>query len=117
MKKLFFTAIAVISCHLVFGHIGTELTSSFEIEAVQKTKTDTVVFHVTEMGCKTDSKMVETALYRKRGVKSVNIVDEEITIVYYPDKVKLEDLKSAIENTGTCENPDAKVHKATIKTD
>ena len=66
--------------------------------------------------CKTDSKMVETALYRKKGVKSVKTIDDAITIVYDPNKVKPEELKSIIENTGTCEDPNAKVHKVKIKT-
>lgn len=79
-------------------------------------KTRTVVFTTTGMGCATDRKMVETALYRKKGVKSVKIEGETITIVYYHSKVKPEELKSVIENTGTCEDPNAKVHKVTIKT-
>jgi copper chaperone CopZ len=80
-----------------------------------KAKTSTIVFTATDMGCATDSKMVETALYRKKGVKSVKIVGETISVVYNPDKVKPEELKTAIENTGTCEDPNAKVHKVKIK--
>ena len=81
-----------------------------------KSKTATITFTVTEMDCKTDSKMVETALYRKKGVKSVKTVEDVMTIVYYPEKVKPEELKSVIENTGTCEDPNARVHKVSIKT-
>lgn len=78
-------------------------------------KTATVVFTATEMGCGTDSKMVETALYRKSGVKNVKIEGETITVVYNPKKVKPDDLKTIIENTGTCEDPKAKVHKVKFK--
>ncbi len=81
-----------------------------------KSKTETVILTVTEMGCRTDSKMVETALYRKRGVKTVKTEGETVTIVYSPDKIKLEEIKAVIESTGTCEDPNAKVHKVKIKT-
>lgn len=81
-----------------------------------KEKTTTVTFTATEMGCGTDSKMVETALYRKRGVKNVKITGETITVIYNPEKVKPEELMNVIENTGTCEDSKAKVHKVTIKT-
>lgn len=81
-----------------------------------KSKTATITFTVTEMDCKTDSKMVETALYRKKGVKSVKTTEDVMTIVYYPEKIKPEELKAVIENTGTCEDPDARVHKVSIKT-
>jgi len=81
-----------------------------------KAKTSTVTFTATEMGCGTDRKMVETALYRKKGVKSVKVEGETITIVYDPAKVKSEELKTVIENTGSCEDPNAKVHKVKIKT-
>ena len=67
------------------------------------------------MGCRTDSKMVETALYRKAGVKLVKIDGDTIVITYNPSKVKPEDLKTVIENTGTCEDPNAKVHKVKFK--
>lgn len=82
-----------------------------------KAKTQTVTFIATEMGCATDSKMVETALYRKKGVKSVVISGDTITVVYNPAKLKPEDLQAVIENTGTCEDPDARVHKARRKQD
>lgn len=74
----------------------------------------TLVLSATDMGCKTDCKLVETALYRKKGVKSVKIEGETITIVYNPKKVKPEELQAAVENTGTCEDPNAKVHKVKI---
>lgn len=81
-----------------------------------KSKTSTVTFTATDMGCGTDRKMVETALYRKKGVKSVAIEGESVTVVYYTAKVKPEELQAVIENTGTCEDPNAKVHKVKIKT-
>jgi copper chaperone CopZ len=80
-----------------------------------KVKPASITYSVSDMDCKTDSKMVETALYRKKGVKSVKTIDDAITIVYDPSKVKPEELKTIIENTGTCEDPNAKVHKVIIK--
>lgn len=80
-----------------------------------ETKTSTVVFSVTEMGCATDRKLVETALYRKKGVKKVKIEEETITVTYNSAKVSVDELKAIIENTGTCEDPNAKVHKVTVK--
>lgn len=79
------------------------------------TAVKTETFTVTEMGCATDSKMVEKALYRKKGVKKVQLGDGEITIKYNSTLVKREDLIQAIENTGTCEDPNAKVHKVKLK--
>ena len=74
----------------------------------------TVVFTATEMACKTDSKMVEKALFRTKGVKKVTINGESITVTFNPQKVNSDTLKSVIENTGTCEDPNAKVHKVEI---
>ena len=81
-----------------------------------KSKTATVTFTVTEMGCGTDRKMVETALYRKKGVKNVSITGDTIIITYLPEKVSYTELITVIENTGTCEDPNAKVHKVKFKT-
>ena len=77
---------------------------------------DTTTFTVSAMECSTDSKMVEKALYRKKGVKKVTIKDDIITIIYNSTKVTQTELIQVIENTGTCEDPNAKVHKVTIKT-
>ncbi len=79
------------------------------------TAVKTETFTVTEMGCATDSKMVEKALYRKKGVKKVQLGDGEITITYNITIVKREELIQTIENTGTCEDPNAKVHKVKLK--
>lgn len=105
-KWLFILAVACLS-----------QTAKAQSNDSAKAKTQTVAFIATEMGCATDSKMVETALYRKKGVKSVIISGDTITVVYNPAKLKPEDLQAVIENTGTCEDPDARVHKATRKQD
>jgi copper chaperone CopZ len=102
---------------IIFCSIVAANSAQAETKDKTKPKTSTVVFSVTEMGCGTDNKMVETALYRKKGVKSVKIEGETITVTYVTSKVKPEDLKEVIENTGTCEDPNAKVHKVQIKTD
>ncbi len=104
-KMLAIIAIAVVSN-----------TAQAQSKDSAKTKTSIVTFTATDMGCATDCKMVETALYRKKGVKSVKIDGETITVTYYPAKVKPEDLQAVIENTGSCEDPNAKVHKVKIKT-
>ncbi len=85
-------------------------------DTTQKVSTITESFSVTDMGCSTDSKMVETALYRKKGVKKVKITNEIVAITYDPLKVKREELITVIENTGTCEDANAKVHKVKFKT-
>ncbi len=86
--------------------------SSFQ----DSTKTATTTFKASNMECSTDSKMVETALYRKKGVKKVKIDGESITVTFNPSKISVSDLKTVIENTGTCEDPNAKVHEVEIKT-
>jgi copper chaperone CopZ len=102
--------LAVIAVFLITN------TAEAQSKDSTKSKTSTVTFTATDMGCGTDRKMVETALYRKKGVKSVSIEGESVTVVYYTAKVKPEELQAVIENTGTCEDPNAKVHKVRIKT-
>ena len=75
----------------------------------------TLVLTVSDMECKTDSKLVETALYRKVGIKSVRIEGETITVVYNPKRITSQEIIKVIENTGTCEDPNARVHKVKIK--
>ena len=74
-----------------------------------------LVLNVTEMACKTDSKMVQTALYRKGGVKKVAIDGETVAVTYNPSKISRSQIIEIIENTGTCEDPNAKVHKVKVK--
>jgi copper chaperone CopZ len=87
------------------------LTPSITAQTPQANSTQTVLFTVTEMGCSNDQKILETALYRKKGVKKVKIEGEAVTITYNPSKITVEALKLAIENTGTCEDPNDKIHK------
>lgn len=75
----------------------------------------TITLTATEMGCKTDAKMVETALYRKSGVKKVLIDGDNITVTYNSKKISAAQIISVIENTGTCDDPNAKVHKVKFK--
>ncbi len=114
MKNIILNAgrlLAILSI-TIFANSAEAQTKKDTAKAI----TSTVTFTVSDMGCKTDTKMVETALYRKKGVKSVKVEGELITVVYNPDKVKPEELKAVIENTGTCEDPNAKVHKVKINT-
>jgi copper chaperone CopZ len=76
----------------------------------------TETFTVSDMGCATDRKMVETALFKLKGVKKVVVANGEVTVTYDSSKVKREDIVKTIENTGTCEDPNAKVHKVKLKT-
>ncbi len=85
-------------------------------EKKSKTKDSTISFTVTEMGCKTDSKMVETSLYRLKGVKKVKINGEEVTVTFNPKKINSRAIIQAIENTGSCEKPEEKIHQVKIKT-
>ncbi|HEY1046789.1 MAG TPA: hypothetical protein VGF79_10140 [Bacteroidia bacterium] len=75
----------------------------------------TITLTATEMGCKTDAKMVEIALYRKSGVKKVVIDGDNITVTFNSKKITAAQIISVIENTGTCEDPNAKVHKVKSK--
>lgn len=79
------------------------------------TSDSTIVLSVSEMGCKTDSKMVQTALYRRVGIKKVILSEGTVTVTFNPQKISVKDIVSIIENTGTCEDPNAKVHKVKIK--
>jgi copper chaperone CopZ len=112
MQKIKFNAGYILA---ILSFILISNTAQAQAKDSSKTKTATVVFSSTDMGCSTDSKMVETALYRKKGVKSVKINGDIITVVYYPSKTSTGELKTVIENTGTCEDPNAKVHKVKIR--
>jgi copper chaperone CopZ len=79
------------------------------------TADSTIVLSVSEMGCKTDSKMVQTALYRRVGIKKVILSEGTVTVTFNPQKISVKEIFSIIENTGTCEDPNAKVHKVKIK--
>lgn len=114
MKNIVFNAgrlLAILTIALLTNNAKAQATKD-----TAKAKTASITFTVTGMDCQTDSKMIETALYRKKGVKSVKTTDDNITVVYNPDKVKPEDLKTIIENTGSCEDPNVKVYKVKIKT-
>lgn len=112
MNKLTFLFVVVLSayCEHIYANkqpINTQFQDT-------TSTTSTVVFTATEMACKTDSKMVEKALFRTKGVKKVSILASNITVTFNPQKVSAETLKTVIENTGTCEDPNAKVHKVEI---
>ena len=79
------------------------------------TTDSTIVLSVSAMGCKTDSKMVQTALYRRVGIKKVILSEGTVTVAFNPQKISVKEIVSIIENTGTCEDPNAKVHKVKIK--
>jgi len=79
------------------------------------TADSTIVLSVSEMGCKTDSKMVQTALYRRVGIKKVILSEGTVTVTFNPQKISVKEIFSIIENMGTCEDPNAKVHKVKIK--
>lgn len=75
----------------------------------------TVVLISTGMDCKEDCKLVEKALYRTKGVKQVAITGDSVTVRFNPAKTSSPVLSKIIENTGSCEDPDARIHKVMIK--
>ncbi|NQW42280.1 MAG: hypothetical protein HQ463_02460 [Bacteroidetes bacterium] len=113
MKKYILIANKILAI-LLFMLIAKS-SNACSYKAKPKIKLDTAIFTATAMGCTTDSKMVETALYRKGGVKNVKIKDDSIKIVFNSSKISKDELIKVIENTGTCEDPNAKVHKVKVK--
>jgi copper chaperone CopZ len=114
MKKFI---MAVICTALYIVNPSAALASNkFNSPKDSTISSDTIVFSATNMSCATDSKMVEKALYRKKGVKKVFINQDQITVYFNPSKVKAIELQNAIENTGSCEDPTAKIHQVEIKT-
>lgn len=111
IAAVFISANTVNACQI-------QIINSIELNYKDTTtkKTQTVTFTATDMGCSTDSKMVETALYRKKGVKKVKITGETIVVEFDPSKITVAEIKTTIENTGSCEDPKAKIHKVKIKT-
>ena len=114
MKKYILNSSKILAIMLFMLIAKTSNANTYK--ATPKTKLDTAIFTATAMGCTTDSKMVETALYRKGGVKNVKIKEDVITVVFNSTKITKDELIKVIENTGTCEDPNAKVHKVKVKT-
>jgi hypothetical protein len=54
-------------------------------------------------------------LYRRVGIKKVILSEGTVTVAFNPQKISVKEIVSIIENTGTCEDPNAKVHKVKIK--
>ncbi len=114
MNKTLLSIVVMLMAFYNNTYANTNISNtSNQFQDTASTQT-TVVFSATEMACKTDSKMVEKALFRTKGVKKVSILDSNITVTFNPQKVSTATLKSVIENTGTCEDPNAKVHKVEI---
>ena len=114
MNKTILSIVVMLMAY--YNHTYAETTITYTATQFQDTTStqSTAVFSATEMSCKTDSKLVEKALFRTKGVKKVLISGESITVTFNPQKVSTATLKSVIENTGTCEDPNAKVHKVEI---
>jgi copper chaperone CopZ len=91
-------------------------TSPLLSQTKKTVKSQTVTYTVTEMGCNTDQKILETALYRTKGVKKVTIQDEKVIVTFNPQKVSSDEIIKVIENTGTCEDPNDKIHKVKSST-
>lgn len=103
--------IALLLLVSIHGHIYAQKQNSNN-----KPHPVTDRFDVTAMECSTDSKMVEKALYRQKGVKEVKIEGSVVTVTYQPGKITREKIVTVIEQTGTCEDPKARVHKTTLLT-
>lgn len=99
---------------VTFGFIG-QASAQTASDTTKAKPVKTVTLTVTGMGCVKDNKIVEDALYEKKGVKSVDIDGEIIKIKYDERKVKKEELIAAIEACGTCEDKSARPHKVTGK--
>ncbi len=118
-KNQFAKAILAISLLVFFQEnsfaSAKNTSSKLNTNHFANTTDSTIVLSVSEMGCKTDSKMVQTALYRRVGIKKVILSEGTVTVTFNPQKITVKEIFSIIENTGTCEDPNAKVHKVKIK--
>jgi hypothetical protein len=118
-KNQFAKAILAISLLVFFQEnsfaSAKNTSSKVNTKHFANTADSTIVLSVSEMGCKTDSKMVQTALYRRVGIKKVILSEGTVTVTFNPQKISVKEIFSIIENTGTCEDPNAKVHKVKIK--
>jgi hypothetical protein len=118
-KNQFAKAILAISLLVFFQEnsfaSAKNTSSKVNTNHFANTADSTIVLSVSEMGCKTDSKMVQTALYRRVGIKKVILSEGTVTVTFNPQKISVKEIFSIIENTGTCEDPNAKVHKVKIK--
>ncbi|MDP2175259.1 MAG: heavy metal-associated domain-containing protein [Bacteroidota bacterium] len=104
-----------LTCFILLASIFAN-TSPLLSQTQKPVKSQTVTYTVTDMGCSTDQKILETALYRKKGIKKVAIQADKITITFNPQKISNEEIIKVIENTGTCEDPNDKIHKVKSST-
>ena len=72
-------------------------------------------FEVSNMTCSKDAKIVERNLYRVSGVKKVRITNDIVVVSYKTERTSSRAIKEAIENSGTCSDPNDKQHKAKKK--
>ena len=79
----------------------------------------TITIKVKGITCSTDYKMIESNLEKLGGVNRFQVIKKRATstfsISFNPEKVSEKEIYAAIEETGSCENPDERPYKVKPK--
>lgn len=110
-----FSNIFVLAIVLMIGSTTVTFAQSTE-EKVQITDTTkTLTTKVKGITCSTDLKMISANVEKLKGVATCKAGKTGPTttfeIAYNPAVITEKDIKTAIEKTGSCENPDERPYK------
>ncbi len=104
---------------LTIAFLLVSTTATFAQSATEKTQiadsTKTITTKVKGITCSTDLKMISTNVGKLKGVTTCKTGKTGTTttfeIAYNPFLISEKEIYTAIENTGSCENPDERPYK------
>ena len=107
-----------IAIVLLFGFNPAAFGQTADVNNTSETGVMKYELKVKGAGCKTDLGMIVSNVQKLEGVKSCKVVKHGATstleVAYHAREVNFKTIKSTIENTGTCEDPDARRYKVKL---
>ncbi len=100
----------------------TATTNVVFSQGITKQTTDsakTVIIKVKGADCSEDLKTISSNVEKLKGIKSCKVIKEGITssfeVKFNPALITKKEIYAAIENTGSCDNPNKKPYKVKNK--
>ena len=110
--------IVSVSLILFFGLNNMAIGQSASTQSTPATGVIKYELKVKGASCKTDLGMIVTNVKKLEGVKACEVIKRGATstleVEYLTRKVDFKAIKTAIENTGTCEDPNARKYKVKL---
>tara|TARA_A100000171_G_scaffold20501_1_gene18894 strand:- start:9441 stop:9788 length:348 start_codon:yes stop_codon:yes gene_type:complete len=110
-----FSNIFVLAIALMIGSTTVTFAQSTEKKVQITETTKTLTTKVKGITCSTDLKMISANVEKLEGVTTCKAGKTGPTttfeIAYNPSVITEKDIKTAIEKTGSCENPDERPYK------